>query len=201
MDAFSQGLAGFVGGASKGFNERFDDNRNRSRQDELMNKQRQFQMEDRGTARHQKLEDEALQTWLGIAKEAGYLQAKTPEDKQKIANMVDQSFVQVPIYGKLLPMVKARMDQEAGKPQQSDETNFGRVASGFGQHLASGPTADPALMGIRGMGQVAKWGLSKPGTFTPSLGKVIGMPQQQEQEDDMLLPPNVQKRPKINFGR
>lgn len=112
-DPLLTGLANFVESTGQGYTRSRNLVDQRRREDELLGRARKERLEDVGRQRSQKLEDEALNSWLGMAKEAGFLTAKTKEERDRIASLVDQSFLKLPVYGKLLPMVKQRMEMEA----------------------------------------------------------------------------------------
>lgn len=169
IDPLVQGLAGFVGGASTGFANQRNIQQQNQRQDTLLNRQRQFQVQDRDTARANKLTDLALDKWLGLADAAGYTKAKTKEDQDKIASQVDMAFSKIPVYGQLLPMVKHRMEQQAQAPvaQNDGQTNFGNMFNDWTENSIPNIPYRAAREGVQ-------WGLSKPGTFQPSGQRVLG---------------------------
>lgn len=169
IDPLVQGLAGFVGGASTGFANQRNIQQQNARQDTLLNRQRQFQVQDRDTARANKLTDMALDKWLGLAEAAGYTKAKTKEDQDKIASQVDMAFSKIPLYGGLLPMVKQRMEQHAQTPAtpEDGQSNFGNMINNWNENSIPNIPYRAAREGIQ-------WGLSKPGTFQPSGKRVLG---------------------------
>lgn len=181
-DPLLTGLASMVGAGGQEFARQNDLQDQATRQGALMDKQMQFRKDEMGQQenfqkqmmdqrRYQQLEDSALAQWLQLANGFGYSAAKTPEDQQTIASQTDAAFAKIPVMGKLLPMVQARINKEAAAPKTL--TPMGQT--NFGEGLNNYMTNDITTLPLRALGQT--WNYMTAPSGTPfNWRKVAGNP-------------------------